>query len=736
MPDIRSSGGASREPADGDQAAALRELLEEGPRGEDLEPGRTPVRRLRPRVGGHDVPAQGVQLEFGEDPLHDRGRRLRRSAAAELTLRGERQTGDPGTAIAGGLTHEKERSAGMIFQIGPKPAAPGLRARSVTVEVERRADARGREAPYEPFRVHIVTMLMRVRGRTAALVAACAVVGAPAAAAAPPQGFQSNASFSASYAQRGVTAVAATSQRVSCYAPEVFYLASLTPSQGYPDGGTTLCNGAATTGEDIGPYPLQDLKNPPARAKDFSESDLHVDPTNPRHLIGVSKWIVNAEGYNHLTGFFESFDGGATWPQQGHIPGYEAWTDNSDPVGAFDPWGNFYAVVFPYMFSYIASGQHFFLSPDVNPTLPRSGLGVAVRPKNAAAASTWNTTHGGQLDLIERTPFNGSNVFDKQWLAIDTNRHSRHFGRVYVSWAIGNDDSGLRIYLSYADARRNGTHTNWSRPRLVLPQAQRVGDNGSLPRVAPNGTVWLATSSFRSGDEPFTMSLTSSRNGGRAWARRSVIVRHSVNGYRNTSFRAAFGEAFIVGPRKVGRFYPLYAAYEQSSAGGTKLFLRGSFDGGRHWGPSRQINDASGEGDALQPNLAVAPNGTVAVAFYDRRLSCPARDTTDATIAGLLFDPRVPFGAANYCINTAVQFYRPKLRPIGHNIRLSEHTWDPQLSSPRFDCICNPASFIGDYFGIDSRGGFTYTASVETFNAAGENPGYHQQQLVSKLRTP
>jgi hypothetical protein len=232
------------------------------------------------------------------------------------------------------------------------------------------------------------------------------------------------------------------------------------------------------------------------------------------------------------------------------------------------------------------------------------------------------------------------------------------------------------------------------------------------------------------------MSLTSSRNGGRTWARRSVIVRHSVNGYRNTSFRAAFGEAFIVGPRKVGRFYPLYAAYEQSSAGGTKLFVRGSFDGGRHWSRSRQINDASGEGDALQPNLAVAPNGTVAVAFYDRRLPCSARDTTEATIAGLLFDPRLPFGAANYCINTAVQFYRPKLGPIGHNIRLSEHTWDPQLSSPRFDCICNPASFIGDYFGIDSRGGFTYTASVETFNAAGENPGYHQQQLVSKLRTP
>lgn len=579
-------------------------------------------------------------------------------------------------------------------------------------------------------------MLMRVRGRTAALVAACAGACVPVAAAAPPQGVQANATFAASYTQRGVTGVAATTQRVSCYTPEVYYTGSLAPLQGYPDGGSTLCNGAATSGEDIGPYASQDVSNPPLRAKDFSESDLHVDPTNAQHLIGISKWIVNSEGYNHLTGFFESFDGGATWPQLGHIPGYEGWTDNSDPVGAFDPWGNFYAVVFPYAFLYIPSGQHFFLSPDVNPSLPRSGLGIAVRPHGAAVASAWNTTHNGQLDLIERTPFNGNETFDKQWLAIDTNRRSKHFGRVYVTWAIGNQDSDLRIYGSYADAHKDGTHTNWSRPRLVLAQAPRVGDNGSLPRVAPDGTVWLATSSFRTNIDPFTMSLTSSRDGGRSWARRRLIVRHNIDGYRNTTFRAAFGEAFVVGSRKVGRFYPLYAAYEQSSFGGTQLFIRGSFDGGKHWSRAIQVNDASGTGDALQPNLGVAPNGTVTVAFYDRRLACPDVGTPEATIAGLVFDPRAPSGRENYCINTAIQFYGTKLRPLGHNIRLSAHTWDPQLSSPRYDCICNPASFIGDYFGIDSRGGFTYTASVETFNAAGENPGYHQQQLVSKIRTP
>ena len=392
--------------------------------------------------------------------------------------------------------------------------------------------------------------------------------------------------------------------------------------------------------------------------------------------------------------------------------------------------------MFPYQFSYTPSGQHFFLSPDVNPSLPRSGLGIAVRPHAAATATAWNTTHGGQLDLIERTPFNGSETFDKQWLAIDTNRRSRYFGRVYVTWAIGNQDRDLRIYGSYADARANGTHTDWSRPRLVLAQTRGTGDNGALPRVAPDGTVWLTTTSFRTENEPFTMSLTSSRDGGGSWARRRAIVRHNVDGYRNTTFRAAFGEAFVVGPRKVGRFYPLYVAYEQSGVSTTKLFIRGSFDGGKHWSRAIQVNDGPGASDALQPNLAVAPNGTVSVAFYDRRLACPERDTPEATVAGLVFDPRTAYGRENYCINTAIQFYGSKLRPLGHNVRLSEHTWDPQLSSPRFDCICNPASFIGDYFGVDSRGGFTYTAAVETFNAAGENPGYHQQQLVSKIRTP
>src|SRR5450759_923849 len=190
------------------------------------------------------------------------------------------------------------------------------------------------------------------RHRLLALAAPAVLVASlfgstPAAAASGvgnvPQGTQSDAAYAASAAKYGVTNVFATTQKTSCYRPEVPYFGNLGPADGY--SGMSACGGAATTGEDTGltPYPSQVGSNPgfpaaqPMLVKNHSESDIRVDPTNPMHLIGTSKWAVSAEGYNHLLGFFESWDGGKTWPVQGHIPGYEGWTDNTDPVGVVSP---------------------------------------------------------------------------------------------------------------------------------------------------------------------------------------------------------------------------------------------------------------------------------------------------------------------------------------------------------------------------------------------------------------
>src|SRR5207248_7433055 len=178
-----------------------------------------------------------------------------------------------------------------------------------------------------------------------------------------PQGTQTDQQYADSFAAQHVTNVYGTNELdISCYRPEV---QAPVPSsvvmgvEGYT--GETPCPASgATTGEDIGltPYPTQSGSNAgyatstPMQVKEHAESNLRVDPTNAQHLIGVAKWFVTAEGDSNVDGFFESFDGGATWPIQGHIPGYEGWTSNTDPVGAFDGFGNFYVLLLPYQFFY------------------------------------------------------------------------------------------------------------------------------------------------------------------------------------------------------------------------------------------------------------------------------------------------------------------------------------------------------------------------------------------------
>jgi len=559
----------------------------------------------------------------------------------------------------------------------------------------------------------------------------------------PPQGTQADAAYAASYAAKGVTNVSATTQRTSCYAPEVVYFDTLTAADGYLDGGMSPCNGAANTGEDLGPYPTQDVVHPAMRVKDHSESDIRVDPTNPLHLIGQSKWAVSAEGYNHLNGFYESFDGGATWPVQGHVPGYEGWTDNTDPVGAFDPWGNFYSLILPYQFYYDKSGfkKYDNGSNQTNPTVPPEAVSVAVRPTGSTQATDWITTHNGQPDYVVTVKNANTSDPDKQWITIDTNPDSPHYGRVYVMWTIFVLNPAV-VYESHADANPDGTHTDWTPPQELPTVKGKRWDTYLLPHVAPDGTVYTTiTNNPQSKDFLYNdLFLVWSPDGGETWqGPRTVIQNVQTPTFQNTTFRDGIVNTFAVGtePVSAGEPYPLYVSFEDGSSGLSNIYLTASVDGGQTWSTPFRVNDNAGPTEAMQPNLNVAPNGTVAVAFYDRRLPCPANGSPDYAGSGIAFDPRPAAEASNYCVNTAIQFYEPDLTPIGHNIRLSAKTWDPQLSALHPSCICSSGTFIGDYFGVDSSPtGWTYTTSVSTFNHAAENPAFLQQQIVAHIATP
>ena len=561
-----------------------------------------------------------------------------------------------------------------------------------------------------------------------------------------PQGTQSDATYAASAALKGVTNVFATTQRVSCYRPEVPFSGNLGPANGYT--GMSACGSSATTGEDTGlsPYPSQAGSNPgypatqPMVVKDHSESDIRVDPTNPQHLIGTSKWAVSAEGYNHLLGFFESFDGGATWPTQGHIPGYEGWTDNTDPVGAFDSYGNFYTLMLPYEFYYNADGSHNFkTNPNIepNPAVAAEAITISVRRHGATASDAWSSNRTGSMDVIALYPAKGREP-DKQWITIDTNPTSPHFNRVYAMWVVFNSLTPVPM-VSFADALPDGTHTAWSKPQ-TLPTAGNnpQGDTYLLPHVDGNGTVYTPLTNFSSKSTLTSTLLDRSIDGGVSW--QSVgTINHDVIAppatYANTNFRDGIEDTFGVGPGRLANGqYPLYSSWEDYSAGFGNLVLSASYDGGVTWSSPIQVNDNVNTNiDALQPNLTVAADGTVLVAFYDRRLACPTG--SEAVGAGLALDPNNPIGAVNYCINSSLQAYGPTLSPRGHNIRLSLHGWDPQLNSMKPSRINGSTGFIGDYFGNITSRRVDITTSVSTYDD-GTNPGHFQQQVVAAVAIP
>ena len=567
-----------------------------------------------------------------------------------------------------------------------------------------------------------------------------------------PQKTQADTAYAGSYWSHKVTNTFVTSQQVSCYRPEVPTTAyNNGPNDGYT-GEQPCPKAGAQTGEDIGAtqYPTQhgtSLAAGPMLVTDKSESDIRVDPTDPKHIIGSSKWFTGAEGYNHLLGFYESFDGGKTWPVMGHIPGYEGWTDNTDPVGAFDPWGNYYEAILPYQFYYDNTGhKKYEVGNEPNPFVPNEAVAVSVRPRGSTRPDQWSTA-GDHPDYVFTTNAGLGQEPDKQWIAIDRSGSAKtnpNYGRIYVMF-VNFNGNGSKPYVSTAKARSDGTHTPWS-PPMLLPTSNGATNNNTYlyPHIDPDGVVYTPVVNYASahGSCCVDIYLDYSTDGGASWIGPLLAASNvhtpplSGAGYLNTTFEDGIEETFGVGN------HAIYLAYESKSSGFGNILLTASYDRGKTWTYPIQVNDnASGSVDEFQPNLAVGPDGTVSVNFYDRRLACPVKKTSEAVAAGLALDtsnpnftgPLPPYGAVNYCVNSSVQFYTASLVPKGNNIRLTQHTWDPQLNAPDRSCPCNQLdTFLGDYFGNDIAGTVDYSTFVSTYDN-GSNPQHYQQQVVATI---
>src|SRR5205823_7607080 len=200
----------------------------------------------------------------------------------------------------------------------------------------------------------------------------------------------------------------------------------------------------------------------------------------------------------------------------------------------------------------------------------------------------------------------------------------------------------------------------------------------------------------------------------------------------NTNFRDGITENFTASPTFAGH---LYLTYENWNGNDMDVMFTESTNGGRTWSAPVKVNDnvdpSGAPTDQFQPSVAAGPGGAVAVAFYDRRRSCP---NNPSVLAG-------DVGQTNFCIDTSLQPYKDSgsgAVPVGANVRISQFTWDPEQPGQhlggvsQYPCAgardpCPTGSgFIGDYFALAISTSNIYALMVSTHypsNVTGDEGG-------------
>ncbi|MGH2817347.1 MAG: sialidase family protein [Actinomycetota bacterium] len=464
-----------------------------------------------------------------------------------------------------------------------------------------------------------------------------------------------------------------------------------------------------------------------------NETSIAINPTDQRNVIGGANDYE--PGVDSVMGIYTSFNGGRTWPWSRHarqiITESRKMLGSGDPVIAFDSEGVAYATFIAFgrddCDSYIAVIR----SEDkgVTWTVPVD----AESPGTGFQVGDGITVHNGGPDDCQ--------IFhDKEWMTTGprpdgvplvegTDPDHTSPDRLYVTWTrfdfapAGDTFVEAPIYLAYSDDQGrhwspeqeiSGSNEEFCQPQFGDIDPPACDENQfSVPVVDPrDGTLHVAFENFNMVCCEFNQyMIVRSDDGGQTFSDpvRITEVADGPDKYPicegsqvldDMCARVNAAGNIDIDPRN-GTLYLAFADNRNGTATDTDtdVLISKSTDGGATWSPVQQITTT--EDDQFFPWLSVAPNGIVAVTYFDRQFSDPLIDTSLA----------VSRNAGR----------RWSLR------RVSEVSWDPNLAF-------RLGIFIGDYNGLDT----TRTTAIPFWtdarfaepNVEGNNPQHQQSDVM------
>ncbi len=470
---------------------------------------------------------------------------------------------------------------------------------------------------------------------------------------------------------------ATTEEHALLYNPEGTYLVRVNPFLVAAEGYRGRVEFFSLDAIPEAPGGLRTVRASSTGFLSYSEPHIAIDPLDSNHLVAGSKMYQNLEAYRFKIGTFVSFDGGRSWTDNGHLPGYPAQTGSeadyyitSDVWTAFDDEGNAYAMVLD------------------NPANSATGAGWGMSlHKSTDGGRTWS----GPIPIHRNSDPVSNLLFldDKNTLAVDNYGPDRDgiTGHLYACWSFDAFAANLAVFVS----RSTDGGLTWSVPQNVSgTDRQVIGCHVVIgPPLTPGGpgvvyVFWLRFA----GDG--TIRMTRSVDGGETFAAPTSVraIRQVPRKFPNSEFRNLSLPSAGVDPG-TGTVYVSWADYHATIAGepcppdaeapagqvcDADILLVRSADRGATWSEPLRVNqDPLGNGkDQFQQALAVTPRGQLTMMWFDRRN-----------------DPQ------NFYIDT----FFARSNDGGQawtETRVTRTMWDPSVNPP----ISPSGHFIGDYQGI------------------------------------